>query len=256
MPTGSPPGTPPPPRSVPPPPWALAYSRDDSSDESTDDSDPLYDNPRFRRRRRGSRRTTTRDAPAAIMAAPQAQTAATPVIGEGMSFPPGGNGSPRLPESISPLRAEANPYYGRGHSHSQLTGYVPNAFSTRVMADAPNHASPEQVRRPSIHDRLGPSPRLPGHWFTNPDFPAVADNEVAGVTFPVLDHTMPGYGTPPPNLVPQAASGGFVATTTLPPAPAPAPFYPDYSATAFANGVLKSTGPEVDANAQLIQTLT
>jgi hypothetical protein len=190
------------------------------------------------------------------MAAPQAQTAATPALGEGMSSPPGGSESPQLPKSISLFRAEANPYYGRGHQASQLTGYVPNAFSTRVMADAPNHASPEQPRRPSIHDRLGPSPRLTAAGFTNPSFLSVADNDVAGVTFPVLDHTMHGYGTPPPNLAPQAVSGSFVATTTLPPAPAPAPFYPDYFATAFANGVLNSTGPGVDSNAQLIQTLT
>jgi hypothetical protein len=148
------------------------------------------------------------------------------------------------------LRAEADPYYGRGHQASQLTGYVPNAFSNKVMADRPDQASP---RRLSIHDRLGPRPQEPG--FTNPGFPSGADNGVAGVTFPVLDHTLSGYGTPPPNLNSQTVTGGFVATTTPPPAPAPAPFYPDYSATAFANGVLNLTGPGVDPNAQLIQTL-
>jgi hypothetical protein len=139
----------------------------------------------------------------------------------------------------------------RGHQASQLTGYVPNAFSNRVMADRPDQASPRWL---SIHDRLGPWPQEPG--FTNPGFSSGADNGViAGVTFPVLDHTIPCYGTPPPNLNSQTVTGDFVATTTPPLAPAPAPFYPDYSATAFANGVLNPTGRGVVSNAQLIQTL-
>jgi hypothetical protein len=88
--------------------------------------------------------------------------AATPARKQGMSPYQDNdtleNASPRLLESLSPLRAEANPYRGRGH-HSQLTGYVPHALN-RVMADPPVHASPKQAARPSIHDRLGLGPGL------------------------------------------------------------------------------------------------
>jgi hypothetical protein len=156
-----------------------------------------------------------------------------------------------LPESLSPLRAEANPYYGRGH-HSQLTGYVPHALNNRVMADPPVHASPEQAARPSIHDRLGPGPGF-NRGFTVPNSDL---DQVNGVTFPVLDPSMAGYGTPTPGG-PMAGMGGVAPTPPFPPAPAPVPVHLDYAAQSFADGVLNVPGQGYNPNNnQALNTLT
>lgn len=158
--------------------------------------------------------------------------------------------------SIYPLYelmpADANPYYRRGH-HSQLTGYVPHALNTRVMADPPVYASPEPARRLSIHDRRGLGPGF-NQGFT---VPTNADLDQAnGVTFPVLVPSMAGYGTPRPGG-PMAGLGGVAPTPPLPPAPAPVPVHLDYAAQSFADGVLNVPGSGYDHNTnQAVNTLT